>query len=121
MATLVELAPQIAVALVIVGGMILLLRQVMAMAKSMSRPTANGKRESRIEAIDEAVSAHGKILESHGKMHRKQFAAIGTLRKGQTEILDHLTNGPSTTEDIPLDIDAADTGSYPAYNSIEGG
>lgn len=120
MTTWAELAPQIVVALAIVAVAVLLLRQLTSMAKSLTRPAANGKRESRIEAIDDAVVNHGKLLESHSKMHRKQFAAIHTLRRGQAEILEHLTNGePSKTADIPLDIDAADTGKHQAYGGDE--
>jgi hypothetical protein len=110
-----ELAPQIAVAIAIVAVALLLLRQLTSMAKSMTRPTANGKRESRIEAMDDTIADHGKLLVSHGKMHRKQFKAMSILRDGQREILEYLTDGPSTTDDIPLDIDAADTGEYQAY------
>ncbi len=110
-----EAVPQIAVAIAIIAVAILLIRQLVGLAKLMTRPGVNGKRESRLEAIEGTVKKHGDALQSHGKMLRKQFAGISTLRTGQLEILEHLTNGPSTTSDIPLDIDAADTGEYQAY------
>ena len=115
-----NLAPQIAVALAIIVAVAFLLRVVMGLAKSMTKPGLNGTRESRLGAIEGNIQEHGRQLHSHGKMMRKQFAAMATLRLGQNEILEHLTNGqPSTTADIPLDIDAADTGEYLAYTGDE--
>jgi hypothetical protein len=117
MATLIELAPQIAVALAIVAAVLIMNRQVVKLAHTMTRPDTNGGRRNRLEAIEERLEVlpcetHSRLHDTNDRAHRKIFAAVHVLRRGQTEILEHLTGSPSTGEELPAELEDMDTGQF---------
>jgi hypothetical protein len=102
-------------ALAILTALALVVRRLTQLSHAITSPGVNGKREPRLQALEDGVSRNAATLASHGKMHRKSFAAIATLRKGQEEILEFLTEGKkSSVRPIADDIDAENTGRHAA-------
>jgi len=119
MAHLIELAPQIAVALAIVAAVIMMNRQVVGMAKSLTKPNGNGERTPRLQAVEEVIATHTDALQRHEKWHRKGFAALHLLQSGQDEILEHITAARrAPPRRIPEDIDDADTAEFSVPDDI---
>ena len=120
MTQLIELAPQVGIALAIVAAVFLMNRQVMSMVTALTKPDNNGGRKSRLEAIEDKLShlpckRHDKLFASNERAHRKLFVALSEVSKGQGEILEHITGSPSTTrEQLPEDIDDMNTGRFDA-------
>jgi len=98
----------------------LILHRLIKLSESFTKPGENGgKRESRLGAIESQAELQADTLASHGKMHRKQFAAIGRLQDGQNEVLEYLTNGAgSKRPKVNYDIDAEDTGTFEAISNV---
>lgn len=65
--------------------------------------------EGRFKNVDDQ-------LKTHSGMHRKHFKVLGEIKGDLNEILDHVTNGNSSSARPKpnYDIDAEDTGSHEA-------
>jgi hypothetical protein len=62
--------------------------------------------EGRFKSVDDQ-------LKTHSGMHRKHFKVLGEIKGDLNEILDHVTNGGTSSRPKPnYDIDAEDTGQH---------
>lgn len=130
MANLIDLAPQIGVALAILAAALIINRQINRQVQTMAASMAdalvgqdkNGEKKSRLQIIEEQVADHGKKLEEHKSLQNKQWNALRVIQQNLYDVMEFVTGSDSNREaELPDDIDNMPTGRFEIPGHVRNG